>query len=247
MGLPIDKLVIATNENDILHRFWQSGTYEKHTASEDEAAHQDGAKETLSPAMDILISSNFERLLWFLTYRTWKVDSATEAERQTHAGVKVKGWLEGLKNRGFTVEPEIIQLARQEFESERVSDEQIVDTILDVFGWPGVEQAGKFASGYILDPHSAVGVYAALRSVERTDTQTIHVSLSTAHPAKFSKAVELALSEVKGFQFNSVLPPQFVGLESLPRKVIHVKKDSGLDGVRKTVVDQVNAELQGSH
>jgi len=61
MGLPISKLIIATNENDILHRFWQTGAYEKqgvHSASaEGLNAHGKGVKETLSPAMDILISS----------------------------------------------------------------------------------------------------------------------------------------------------------------------------------------------
>jgi threonine synthase len=62
MGLPISKLIIATNENDILHRFWQTGAYEKqgvHSASaEGFNAHSKGVKETLSPAMDILISSS---------------------------------------------------------------------------------------------------------------------------------------------------------------------------------------------
>ena len=56
MGLPVEKLVIATNENDILNRFLKTGSYEK---SSEVAA-------TYSPAMDILISLNFERLLWYL-------------------------------------------------------------------------------------------------------------------------------------------------------------------------------------
>ncbi|KAL1836429.1 hypothetical protein VTK73DRAFT_5069 [Phialemonium thermophilum] len=78
MGLPVDKLVIATNENDILDRFWKTGRYEKKPARGPEAeggiaadgakAHEDGVRETLSPAMDILVSSNFERLLWFLAH-----------------------------------------------------------------------------------------------------------------------------------------------------------------------------------
>jgi len=76
MGLPIERLVVATNENDILDRFFKTGRYEKHAVFGAEAeggeefdgvkAHEEGAKETLSPAMDILVSSNFERLLWYL-------------------------------------------------------------------------------------------------------------------------------------------------------------------------------------
>jgi threonine synthase len=85
MGLPAEKLVIATNSNDILHRFWESGRYEKNPVHGKEAqggipedgakAHEGGVKETLSPAMDILVSSNFERLLWFLAYDVYSTNS----------------------------------------------------------------------------------------------------------------------------------------------------------------------------
>jgi threonine synthase len=68
MGLPADKLVVATNENDILDRFWKTGFYEKKAVSDIEAqggitadganAHEDGVRETLSPAMEVLVSSS---------------------------------------------------------------------------------------------------------------------------------------------------------------------------------------------
>ena len=111
MGLPTDKLVVATNENDILHRFWQTGWYEKQPVHGKEAeggiaadgakAHEEGVKETLSPAMDILVSSNFERLLWFLAFETSKVEETNR--RRMEAGEKVKGWVTQLNsNGGFT-------------------------------------------------------------------------------------------------------------------------------------------------
>jgi threonine synthase len=73
MGLPIGKLVVATNENDILARFWKNGRYEKVDSSPSDrqaslTKDASGVKETLSPAMDILVSSNFERLLWYLAF-----------------------------------------------------------------------------------------------------------------------------------------------------------------------------------
>ena len=110
-------------------------------------------------------------------------------------------------------------------------------TIRDVYRWsnPG-------SKGYILDPHSAISVTAALRSVE-TAPGIHYVALSTAHPAKFSHAVEMALAEEKGFQFNEILPPQFLGLETLPRRIIHVQKSGGLDSVRKIIIDEVQKEL----
>ncbi|KAF8414747.1 tryptophan synthase beta subunit-like PLP-dependent enzyme [Boletus edulis BED1] len=66
MGLPMSKLGIATNSNDILARFWTSGTYQKVDPNAGHAVG--GVYATISPAMDIAVSSNFERLLWYLAY-----------------------------------------------------------------------------------------------------------------------------------------------------------------------------------
>lgn len=253
MGLPISKLVIGTNENDILHRFWQSGKYKKKPAvpapqqngsyihdlpAEDK--HVDGVKETLSPAMDILVSSNFERLLWFLSYQVHGEGHSVK-DRRKIAGERVKGWLNELKTKGgFAVDEKILDAARKDFESERVSDQQTLATIKDVYGWPKTkDQPGH----YILDPHSAIGVTAALRSRERAK-EARHVSLATAHPAKFSYAVELALRDVQGFDFKKVLPEQFIGLEELPRRVTDVSKGEGLDGLRKLIIKEVELEKE---
>lgn len=252
MGLPIQKLVMAVNENDILHRFWQTGTYEKHPVYGKEAqggieedgakAHSEGVKETLSPAMDILVSSNFERLLWFLALEVQSKDALSVDERRIAAGEKVKVWQNDLQEKGgFSVDEEILNAVKEDFASERVSDQRIISTIRDVYKWPGT----SVDKGYILDPHSAIGVTAALRSAK--EAQGVHhVALATAHPAKFSRAVEMALGEEEGFHFRDVLPPQFVGLEDLPRRVTHVKKSDGLDGVKRVIVEEVRKELEAN-
>lgn len=228
MGLPISKLIIATNENDILHRFWQTGAYEKDDGQ--------GVKETLSPAMDILISSNFERLLWFIAYDVYTSSVDEIQERRQIAALKVKEWQASLKTKGgFRVEQKVLDTAKTDFTSERVSDAETLVTIRDVYRWPGPK-------GYVLDPHSAISMTAALRSV-KTAPGIHNVALSTAHPAKFSNAVEMALAEEKDFQFKDILPSQLLGLESLPRRVIRVQRSSGLDGIRKIIMNEVEKEL----
>ena len=138
MGLPIEDLVISTNENDILHRFWQSGSYEILKFPADEAAggmaddgakaHAQGVKETYSPAMDILVSSNFERLLWYLAYEHGEStnQNATIQEKRSAAGSTVAGWMNKLKSTGSVTMPEdVLKLARRDFLAERVSDDDV--------------------------------------------------------------------------------------------------------------------------
>lgn len=254
MGLPVSKLIIATNENDILHRFWQSGTYKKKTVPDDAVAdgkvkdgskaHPEGAKETWSPAMDILVSSNFERLLWFIAFDVYGSDVSDGGlqARRSAAGSKVKEWQHEYKAKGdFSVGKKVLEAARKDFASERVSDDDTLKTIKNVYRWPN-----NSSKGYILDPHSAVGVTAALRSANAAPG--VHnVALSTAHPAKFSGAVEKALESEKGFQFKEILPPQFIGLENLPKRRIYIQKSGGLEGIRTILMDEVRRELDGKH
>lgn len=266
MGLPTEKLVVATNENDILHRFWKTGHYEKQAVHGREAeggleedgvkACSDGVKETLSPAMDILVSSNFERLLWYLAYRTSDVQD--KKQRRVEAGEKVKGWLTQLKSEGgFGVNDEIIAAAKEQFESQRVSDKQTIETIKHIHTQtlPASKQTNGTSNGdyapattgtqrdghYILDPHSAIGIAASLRSID-DNAPSHHVSLSTAHPAKFSHAVELALKDVPGFTFESVLPEQFVGLQKMEKRIS--RSEAEWKDVRKIVVREVEEELK---
>jgi threonine synthase len=245
MGLPVDKLVIATNENDILDRFWKTGRYEKKPATPQEAegglekdgvkAHEEGVRETLSPAMDILVSSNFERLLWFLAHEFASTVGMDDEFNMKQAGQEVSVWLKDLKTKGGfgPVHKDVLDSARTTFESDRVSDEQTLETIKAIYS----------KLGYVLDPHSAVGVAAALRSQQRAPN-VAHISLSTAHPGKFAGAVELALKDAEGFNYEEkVLPKEFIGLETLPRRVDTVEND--WKAVGKLVKAKVDQEIDG--
>ena len=133
MGLPIQRLVIATNENDILARFWQSGRYEKVTVdssgsgeaapvnSASDGKHGDHVKTTLSPAMDILVSSNFERLLWYLAFEEVRGDRRKACEI-------LAGWMGKVKDDGrVEVSAKVLEAARMDFFAERISDEEVCD------------------------------------------------------------------------------------------------------------------------
>ncbi|KAL8788150.1 MAG: hypothetical protein Q9195_007458 [Heterodermia aff. obscurata] len=258
MGFPAEKFIIAVNENDILQRFWATGYYEKkpiHGFQSDGGfpqdgvkAHEDGVKETYSPAMDILVSSNFERLLWFLALQVYG-EGAIESKRKT-AGEKVKLWLDELKSSGgFGVEPMLLEAAKADFESERVSNNETIAMITEQYslqvpaassdasrGTAGVTNKGK----YILDPHSAIGVAAAHRSIERAPPpETTHIALATAHPAKFASAVEKALSAEQDFKFEALLPEQFIGIEDLPKRKTMVKKSDGIEGLRAFIRENI--------
>lgn len=246
MGLPAERLVIATNENDILDRFFRSGgQYTKDSTSS-------GVRETHSPAMDILVSSNFERLLWFLAFESGPSSSSADENRK-YACERVSNWLNQLKTEGgFTVPQAVLDGAKADFESERVSNDQTIETIRSTYAscfpsglGPGSAKSSK-TGGYILDPHSAVAVEASLRSIQRNPSIS-HISLSTAHPAKFVSSVELALNGQDGYDFSEVLPPELVGIEQRESRSTPVGADAGWQGVREVVKEQVEQELRGSH
>jgi threonine synthase len=290
MGLPIAKLVIATNENDILHRFWQTGTYSKEPVPPSEAegggfaqdgvkAHEAGVKETLSPAMDILVSSNFERLLWEIAFQYEKaidiaasttensdsLPSAATAVKEPpvqRAGRKINTWFSELKKTGsFSVhEPEILQAARLMFVTHRVSDAETSGTINSCYRGEIIER-----KGYVLDPHSAVGVAAALRQIQQRELREqdkevqevrrtyggeqrkMHsITLATAHPAKFAKAVDVALRDEEGFDFADVLPKEFVGMDQREKRVRKVDPGTGIEGIREIISEEVRREKEGA-
>ena len=153
MGLPIEKLVIATNHNDILHRALTTGEY-----------RTDGVKPSISPSMDIQVSSNFERALFDAYGRDGSAVAALMGELQ--AG-------------GFTISQGALQMLRETFVSGRCSEDETSATIRSTYA----------VTGEILCPHSAVAVKVAADQLGATPM----ITLATAHPAKFPDAVEAAM------------------------------------------------------
>jgi threonine synthase len=196
------------------------------------------------------ILGNFERLLWFLAYEFAAGAGMDDEWNKKQAGQEVEIWLKELKSKGgFGVHADILKAAQRDFESERVSDEQTLETIKQFYLTPtanGTINGNVSKGGYILDPHSAIGVAASLRSIKRTSAGTHHISLATAHPAKFANAVDLALKNEPGFSFSTVLPEEFVGLEKKEKRLRDVPKGAGWEGVRTIIEEEVEEELRGA-
>lgn len=208
LGLPMRPLAVATNANDILQRFWATGRYEKEGAGEVHA--------TLSPAMDIMVSSNFERLLWYLAHDT--SDAPTEKEKAREAGVQVVAWMEALRSEGsMHVTEAQLALARRDFVAERVSNDETRAAILRYYLPEGTRDS------YLIDPHTAVAFEAANRLVK--SEKYPQVILSTAHPAKFAEAVVSSIASASDeasaqhFFETRVLPKEMHGLLERERRV----------------------------
>jgi len=155
MGVPITRFVVASNRNDILTRFLASGSM---TIGE--------VHPTLSPSMDIQVSSNLERLLFELYGR----DGAAVAELMTR--FRAEGTL--------ALDHGRLDLLAEHWVGVRVDDDRTAATIRDEYE----------RTGMLLDPHTAVGLVAAREA--RGDPSVPMVVLATAHPAKFPDAVEAA-------------------------------------------------------
>ncbi len=160
MGLPIEKLIIASNRNDILTRFFEDG-----------GMIRERVEQSLSPSMDIQVSSNFERLLFEFLERDAQL-CAAKMEEFASKGV-------------FNVSIENLNKLKEVFAAYRVNDEQTTDSIKSLFNDFGI----------IFDPHSAVGLHAA-KSSRQDKIVAEHIpiiSLACAHPAKFPDIVEKAI------------------------------------------------------
>lgn len=155
MGLPVSQLVIGSNRNDILTRFLERGAMEIRAVV-----------PTLSPSMDIQVSSNFERLLFDLLGRD---------------GGKLAAAMGRLRAEGrLAIDEPAWRAARRLFSGHRLDDDATKQAIAEL----------RRETGELLDPHTAIGVMAG--RAERRDPAVPLVALATAHPAKFPDAVEAA-------------------------------------------------------
>ena len=156
MGLPIDRLIIATNQNDILHRTLTDAAYTT-----------EGVTPSISPSMDIQVSSNFERALFDAYDRDGGAVAQLMDELNTCGG--------------FQVSQGAIGTLREIYGSGRASEDETSSTITSV----------RDRTGEVICPHTAVGVKVA---AEQAPSPTPMITLATAHPAKFPDAVEAATS-----------------------------------------------------
>ena len=157
LGLPIDKLIVATNKNDILHRAISGGDYT-----------QKKVEETNTPSMDIQIASNFERLLYDVK------DCNSEA---------TKNVMSKIKNNTYQIDNIDLDKIKKNFTSEMLNENETISMIKDLY------EKNKV----VVDPHTAVGIGAA----RKLGLEQNCVVLSTAHPCKFPKAIEDAISKTE--------------------------------------------------
>mgnify|MGYP000002078876 FL=1 len=163
LGLPINKLIVATNQNDILHRAISKGKYEAEHVS-----------ETISPSMDIQIASNFERLIYDLN---------------NHDSSQTLDDMKNIKQNGkYTIDDEKLKKINQDFLSARMSEQETLDVIKNIYE--------KF--NMVLDPHTAIG-YGAF---DKHDLKGNNIVLATAHPCKFPDAI------LKAINLKSDLPDE---------------------------------------
>jgi threonine synthase len=182
MGLPVERLLVATNANDILVRALRTGIYEAK-----------GVIATSSPSMDIEVSSNFERLLF-------------EALGRDSAALRaLMGSL--AQSRRFEIGSVPLAAIRAEFDAARAGEAEVAETIGRV----------RRETGYLLDPHSAIGIAAARKA--GGDPAIPMVSLGTAHPAKFPAAVKAASGT------EPALPPHLADLDRRPERFTVLPND----------------------
>lgn len=163
MGIPVKRLICASNANNILTDFIQTGIYDRQRKFE----------KTISPSMDILISSNLERLLFEVT---------------AHDARRVVAWMEDLKNRGrYEIDTATRNAVQDIFWADFCTDEETIATIRDIWR----------ERGYLLDTHTAVAVNVYQKYRSETGDKTISIIASTASPFKFASNVAQAVLETE--------------------------------------------------
>jgi len=199
MGLPINKLVCASNENNVLTDFIHTGTYNKNREF----------KKTNSPSMDILISSNLERLLFEMT---------------RHNGKQVTYWMKELSTKGFySIEDDLKEEISKLFWADYATETETLTTIECIYN----------DYNYVIDTHTAVAVDVYDKYVISTGDMTKAVIVSTASPFKFNQSVakavlgdekiaglnEFKISHILSKECDIPIPPSLKDLEN--KEILH--------------------------
>lgn len=180
MGLPIAKFICASNENNVLTDFIKTGKYNKNR----------NFHTTISPSMDILISSNLERFLYDLT------------GNDDH---QIEEWMKQLNTEGeYEISDAVKQVLQNQFWADCCNDNETMQTI----------KACSEQYGYVVDTHTAVAKCVYDKYVEQTGDQTKTIIASTASPFKFNQSVLIALDGHKSVAGKD----EFTLLETLSEK-----------------------------
>lgn len=197
MGLPVERFMVASNRNDILTRFFASGSM-----------HRKNVHPSLSPSMDIQVSSNFERLLFELSGRNGKA---------------VAEMMQAFSSSGkYDVPQEWLEEASKIFSGFCLDDESTLKQIKDCHD----------THRLVIDPHSAVGLAGAyhMRDTQMLGDDVPIISLACAHPAKFPDAVEKAIGQ------RPALPPHLADLMEREERIIQLENQ--LADVKKLVLEK---------
>ncbi|MBQ7353262.1 MAG: threonine synthase [Clostridia bacterium] len=214
MGLPVGQLVCASNTNNVLTDFFENGVYNKNRSF----------FITKSPSMDILISSNLERLLYLVC-----------------GAEKCSEYMKDLKEKGeYKLSKEELEIIRKEFDAGFCDDKETLETVASVYN----------KHGYLMDTHTAVAWNVYEKWARKCDNGYKTVVLSTASPYKFSSSVMNALGQKYESEFDAVnklyeytgakIPASLVNIERKP--IVHkvtVEKDEMMDFVDKMVNKKV--------
>lgn len=212
MGLPVNKFICASNKNNILTDFFTTGKYD---------ANREFYK-TNAPAMDILVSSNLERLVWFMT----------------KDGDKVRSYMDKLNQDGvYEVDKEVFEKIKDQFKAGCLNEQEVLETIKSCYN----------ETGYLLDTHTAVGYGVLKRYQHESGDDTKTVLLATASPYKFPESVYKAIYGEELNVYDAIdklhektgvmIPKPLVGIKD--REVLHKQ---AID--KSKIVDFIKSEIE---
>ena len=203
------KLHICTNENDAFHRILSTGVVS--------SSRRENIAKTVAPSMDIGVPYNLERLMWIAAM----VSGAGDESEQTKLCAEAASLMRAFKETGSICLPQAITQGIRDTcgisSSSSHSDRSILGTIKRV----------RQLSGYVIDPHTAVGVSAAFQSTDVSQSSAVSICMACAHPSKFSNVITNALGNPRD---------PWWWLDESNRSHSSVSKLLALDRIRKTPV-----------